>query len=438
MRRIALVAVLLSSAATPSFAQLPNASAAAFGMAGNFTAMARGYEAVAWNPANLAMPGRPLFSLGLGILGGTVGLDPIDITALNNFSGRIIDSATKAGWVDQARLSGGERIRVDGGITAAALSIGPIGIQLGSSLYTNTNFSPDAFEAVLFGNAGNSGGQPKSLDLTGTSIRAAGFTTGAASFALPLPFRLTGGFLQNERAAIAVTGKFVVGHGLVVAEDDGSTVDNDVRLIFPTISVRSKEYDYFATVPEIDYKGNAGSGMAADVSLSWSGGPLKVGVLAENVFNAFKWDTTMLAFRPGIASKNDADSAGFEQVEYGNAPQALRDIVEAQKFAPGIAVGVSFQPMGSLTLTADMKTHTGGDEAIVIGPKSHFGVGAEWRILPFIPLRAGVASVTDGWQAAVGAGLHFLGYEFGAATSIRRRGVATESGFMIGVIGIGR
>jgi hypothetical protein len=93
---------------------------------------------------------------------------------------------------------------------------------------------------------------------------------------------------------------------------------------------------------------------------------------------------------------------------------------------------------GALTLTADMKTQTGGDEAIAIGPRSHFGVGAEFRVLPFVPLRAGVASVTDGWQAAVGAGVRLLGYELGAATSIRRRGVATETGLMIGVVGIGR
>jgi hypothetical protein len=46
--------------------------------------------------------------------------------------------------------------------------------------------------------------------------------------------------------------------------------------------------------------------------------------------------------------------------------------------------------------------------------------------------------VTDGWQAAVGAGVRLLGYELGAATSIRRRGVATETGLMIGVVGIGR
>jgi len=429
MRRVGLAAVLLVGSVSSVVAQLPNASAAAFGMGGNFTAMARGYEAVAWNPANLAMLGRPFFSIGLGIGGGTAGLDPIDIKTLHSFSGRVIDSATRVTWIDQARLAGGQRLRLDGGLTPLALSVGPIGVHVGSSVYSTMNLSPDAWEAWLFGNAGNNGGQPKALDLTGTSVRSGAFTTGGLSFALPVPIQLLRGILGKESAAIGVTGKRVIGHGLIIADDIGSAVGaSNILLSFPVIA------------PDTAYNGTAGTGNAADVSFAWSAGPWKVGVLAENVFSSFKWDTTKLAYRPGTGTfvpggNNDAD---FDQQPYNVAPQSLRDIVAAQAFKPALAVGMALELMNSLTVTADMKTFTGGDEAIVIGPKSHFGVGAEWRILPFIPLRAGVASVTDGWQAGVGAGLTFLGYELGLSTSIRRRGVATESGLMIGVFGIGR
>ena len=162
-------------------------------------------------------------------------------------------------------------------------------------------------------------------------------------------------------------------------------------------------------------------------------------MLAENMFNAFKWDTTMLAFMPGTGTLDGSDNTtDFDRQPFGNAPQALRDLVTAQKFSPAFTVGAAMNLSSRLTLTADMKTSTGGDESIVIGPRSRFGVGAELRILPFIPLRAGVASVTDGGQAGLGAGFHFLGAEISAATSIRRRGAATESGVMVGVLGLGR
>jgi hypothetical protein len=292
------------------------------------------------------------------------------------------------------------------------------------------NLSPDAWEAMLFGNAGNSGGQPKNLDLTGTSIRAGAFTTGAMSLALPVPIRLPMLF-GNQHAAIGITGKFVAGHGVAFADDQGTTfAGQNITLNFPVIMPDS-------TIEDVENP--MGRGFGADVAFAWSGGPWKVGALAENVFNNFVWDTTRFSFAPGSGAFDaTSDTTDFEERPFTEAPQALKDLVANQAFKPAFAVGVAFQPMASLTLTADMKTYTGGDDAIVFGSKSHVGIGAEWRPLGFLPLRGGVASVADGWQAGAGFGLRLLGYELGLSTSIRRRGQATESGLMFGVVGIGR
>lgn len=423
-----LAAVLLSVAAPSARAQLPNASAAAHAMGGNFTAIARGYEAVAWNPANLAMPHRPLFSLGIGVFGGSAGLDPIDVKTLHSFSGQVVDSATRVSWVEQARLAGGQKGRVDGGVTPLAFSVGPVGFQVGTSAYTSVNLSPDAWEAMLFGNAGNNGGQPKTLDLTGTSVRVGALTTAALSFALPVPINLTNGILRDEHAAIGITTKYVVGNGIVVAQDLGSVLTDSLQVRFPMI------------VPDSNFSGTLGNGMGLDVGLAWSGGPWRVGLNTENVFNSFKWDTTVLASISGVGVfSTDSNSTDFgTQQPFSAAPAELRDIVTKQQFKPAVTLGAAFNVLKTLTLTADIKQSFGDDNAIQIGPKSRMGVGAEWRPVPFIPLRAGVASVTDGWQAGAGVGLRFLGYEFGASMSMRRRGSASESGLMIGLVGIGR
>ncbi|HJQ20847.1 MAG TPA: hypothetical protein VJ867_10890 [Gemmatimonadaceae bacterium] len=436
----ARVAGLVVVVSTSAVAQLPNASTAAFAMGGNFTAIARGFEAVSWNAANLAMPGRPLISFGLGILGGNAGLAPVDLNALHKFSGQVIDDATKAQWVELAKEEGGQRGEIEGSITPLALTVGPIGLQLGTSFYTNLNLSPDAWEAWLFGNAGRTGGQPKTLDLTGTSVRAAAFTTGAVSFALPIPINLTMGMLSHEKAAIGITGKYIIGNGLIVAQDLGSTVpaSGDITVDLPVIAVRT---DSLVDVPTqaSDYRGRAGSGIGADLSVAWSGGPWRAGAVFENVVNTFKWDTTMLAYMPGAGTFSpDTSDINFDQHSYSSAPQALKDIVAAQAFKPAVRIGAAMQVSRALTLTADMKTTVANKDAILVGPKSHVGVGAEWRVLPFIPLRAGVASVSDGWQAGAGVGLRLLGYELGLSTSIRQHGVARESGLMVGVVGIGR
>ncbi len=246
--------------------------------------------------------------------------------------------------------------------------------------------------------------------------------------------------LRNERAAIGITGKYIMGNMLLIGEDAGSSLGTGVMQLNLPMILPGNLILYDDDPPGTkEYDGNLGTGVGADLGLSWSGGPWRVGVSVENVYNTFKWDTTKMEFIPGTG-RIDSDTSFVRDsaIAYSNAPAALKQIVTDQAFKPGIAIGASLALSKSLTLTADVKQYTGGEEAIVFGPKSHFGVGAEWRVLPFIPLRAGVASVTDGWQAGAGAGLRLLGYEFGLATSVRRRGQAMESGLMFGIIGIGR
>ena len=63
-------------------------------------------------------------------------------------------------------------------------------------------------------------------------------------------------------------------------------------------------------------------------------------MLAENVFNAFKWDTTVLAYAPGTGGFNtDTSGTNFDRQSYSAAPKALRDIVAAQAFKPALTFG---------------------------------------------------------------------------------------------------
>jgi len=429
-RRSACCVVALLALPAVAAAQLPSASVAAHAMAGNFTAIARGYEAVAWNPANLALKGRPPFSIGLGVLGGSLGLDPVDFRALSRFSGDTVPTVTRQEWVNQARLSGGQHGRLDGGVTPIALSIASVGVHLGTTTYTNATLSPDAWEAMLFGNAGNNAGQPKEIDLTGTSVRAGVVSAVAMSAAFGLPIRFTGGIMKNEQFAIGLTGKYVMGNGIVVAQDLGSVLGTGGEL----------EFEFPMIVPDSSFNGNIGNGVGIDVGLAWSAGAWRVGLMAENVFSTFRWDTLRLAAISGVGYFSfDSSSTDFEtQRAFSEAPAALRDLVANQRYYPTISLGTAFRPMGSMTLTADFRTNLGGDDAIVVGPRTRMGVGMEWRVLSFLPLRGGVASVTDGWQAGAGFGLRFFGYELGVSSSIRRRGTANESGLMVGLMGIGR
>ena len=57
-----------------------------------------------------------------------------------------------------------------------------------------------------------------------------------------------------------------------------------------------------------------------------------------------------------------------------------------------------------LTVSADVH-HQVSEEGIALGPRSHLGVGAEWRALKLIHLRAGLGLITGGTQYSGGASL---------------------------------
>ena len=399
-------------------AQQPNASAAAYGMAGNFMGMATGYNAVAWNPAMLGM-NSPAFSLNLVSGGFTSGLDPVKLKDISDFGGKVIPAATKEAWLQQIG-TGRERGTVDVGASLIALSFGRIGLQVGGSGTAIANLNQDAAEAILYGNAGRTG-TAKNLSFNGSNASGSSFVTGAASIAIPLPFAPTG--RPGEQFSLGVTGKYIAGAAVARAQDNGSLVTPDnIAVSFPAIYTDSA------------HLGKSGSGVGIDVGLAWTDGATIIGATARNVINSFAWSTSALRFTPGTVSFDGTTSkTNFDGAPYSSAPASMRSALEAEKFQPEIAAGFAHR-MDKLTITADASTRIG--DGIEIGPKMHVGVGAELRFIPFLPLRAGVAAVSEGYQVAGGAGLRVGPVEVGFGASMRSKNNGSEYGAMISLISI--
>ena len=416
--RAVTVALALGITARGVAAQQPNASAAAFGMAGNYTAAATGSDAVAWNPAMLGM-NSPAFSLSLLSLGGVTGLNPVKLQDITDFGGKVIPNATKEAWLNRVG-AGTEQGVVDGGLSIVALSIGRIGFQVGLSGTAQVSLNQDAAEAMLYGNAGRTG-TAKNLALNGSNAGGSSFATGAASIAIPLPFTPTG--RPGEQFSLGVTGKYVHGLGIARAQDNGSLVTpNNIAVAFPAIYTDS------------NHVGSSGSGVGVDLGLAWTDGATTFGATARNVVNTFAWSTSALTSTLGTVSfDGNTSKTNFDAAPYASAPAAMRAAIEAEKFKPELAVGMAHR-MDKITLTADGSTRIG--DGIEIGPKMHVGVGAELRFIPLLPLRAGVAAITDGFQVAGGAGLHLGPFELGVAGSVRSKSKGTDYGAMFSLISI--
>lgn len=419
-RRALIGAVGALSVAAVAGAQQANASAAAYGMGNNYTAQARGYNAVAWNPANLGLSGNPGFSLAILTANVNPGLDPVDANSIANFAGKYIPSATRQSWLNSVTASNGETGAADLGVTWLAASFGSFAFQASSAAYGVAKMNPDAFEALMFGNAGKTG-TAHDLNFSGSNYRFGSFTTAAASWGKS--FTTGGNGTTGDSFAFGVTAKYVLGHVMSMASDEGSSATaSNIALKFPVVHTNFEASD--AT--------NAGSGLGADIGAAWSMAGWRVSAAAQNVINTFSWDTSKLRTRPGTASfdgtnnKTDFDTSGFSA-----APASLRQKVEENKFKPSVNVGVAREYGRDLTITADARQQFSDDNSIVIGPKTSVGVGAEYRGVPMLPLRAGASYITGGAAFSGGAGLKVGAYEFGVGVSYRS---STEIGKGLGVM----
>jgi hypothetical protein len=413
-RSIITLAVLV--AAQSASAQLPEAGTSIFSMAGNGIASARGFAAVAMNPANLGFSTNPDFSLNLITGGGTSGLDPVRLSDIAQFGGKLIPSATKEQWL-QTIGGGTETGNINGGLSIIALSIAHVAFQAGIIATGDASLNQDAAEAIVFGNAGRTG-SARNLSLNGSNANGSAFGTGAVSIGVPL--------LHTDHAgefSIGVTGKYIVGLVSGRAMDAGSSVTPDsVNVQFPAVFTDSS------------HVGNAGSGIGVDVGLAWTNGNTSFSATARNVVNTFAWSTAAFEASLGSFSFNGATSSKhFDALPYASAPLALRSALEAEKFAPEIAVGFSHQA-GNLLVAVDGSQRIG--DGIDLGPKMHVGGGAEYVALGALALRAGAAAVTDGFQVAGGFGLRIGAYELGAGVSRRSRGSAQDTGVIVSLMSI--
>ncbi len=444
-----IVSALLFLSSHIARGQLANASAAATGLSGAFTARATGYNAVFWNPANLAMPGNPGFSFTLLALDGAANLTPIDLVKLKPYTSKCsapgcndVPASVREAWIQEVATQGAEKGGLGGGVTELGFSLGSLAFQANTKIATDANLSPDAFEALLFANAGRDtvNHSIHTLQLAGSKFQAAAYSTGAVSYALPLA-----SIIPLANFAVGVTAKYTVGHFMVLALDNGSSfgtneIGNFAAVLPDTLNraqcpdtAPGKTKFCASKLPSA----NVGSGVGFDLGGAWTIPGFRFGVSVQNVVNTFKWDTTKFAERSATALFSQAGATTKKDSvdsPYASAPAALRAQVAAMKFKPVIAAGMSFDWLPQMTVSADVRQQAG--DGIEVGPKSLIAAGIEYRIIPFIPLRAGVSSMTGGFGVSGGVGVHLLGFEMGVAAYLRKRNGSQDSGGTINLFSI--
>lgn len=374
-----------------------NASAAASAMGGNYTALARNFNAVAWNPANLGMTGNSRFSLALSPQLG-IGTGPITLADLKEYEGVVVPAAVREAWLQKVIDNKGQGIGGDVELTPLAISIGSFGLSATTTVRTDGAIPAAVAELLLFGNAGRTGtaqdyvADDLALDANATS-----------TFALAYGRRL--GLFPVGEFAVGVTGKYMIGHGMASLRDNGSTITSnpiEVNLDAPLVMTDTASSSYM----------NNGSGIGLDIGASWKVGNFRAAGVVKNVFNTFAWKTDQLYYMPITATFDQSSSSSEIDtiLPIASAPAGLRAELEARIKAatpqPTLVLGGAYTGFGRLTLAADLRTRFG--DGLELGPQTQVGVGAELKLIPFVPLRGGVTALSGGMRYSGG-----IGFEFG-------------------------
>jgi hypothetical protein len=412
MRRLLLLSALL--AATPAAAQMvtPNARAAGMGFA--YGAVARGFSAGFYNPANLGQSGNPGFTLGLPMITVDYGSEPIPFQEFKDHEGEFIDDETKSDWLDRIGPDGALTIRGTADIGEIGVSIGPIAVTVGTVGSTRADLPHDAVELLLFGNAGEDGSGTDTLEFTDGTMSSWAASRVGLSIGLPIGHRLS----------IGVTGKYLAGHGLAAGRDGTAQLTPDSGYVrFPVIVLVDEDNPVQS------------DGFGVDVGMGWRSmdDRLRLGVVAYDVYNNFKWDATKGRATTGDAFVSvDSSSSDFDDVDLADATDSVRAAAERLAndaiFAPAYRLSGAYRVSGMLLVSADALFRTGNDFALGKKFGNEFAFGAEVRILPFLPLRGGIR--TQGPRTGFNGG---VGLDLGPIQIDGAVGKRTDGGWAYGV-----
>lgn len=127
-------------------------SVRAQGMAGAYTAHARGVDAALWNPANLAARGAPRLSIELAGLTAQVANNGVDLDLYNRHTGQVLSEADKQ-EILAAIPTRGLATAVDATATAVGVQVDRFAISVTGHGLGYTNLPRGVFELLLEGNA---------------------------------------------------------------------------------------------------------------------------------------------------------------------------------------------------------------------------------------------------------------------------------------------
>ncbi len=382
--RISLIFFILLAFAGAASAQQGMSNARSVAMGGAYTALARGVESPSWNPANLGLTTRKtyrinLVSFGFGLSNNSFGKEHYDL-----YNGAHLSEQDKQDIL-AAIPNDGLLFNLDTEVQALGFSFGSFAFTASGLAASDFSVSKDVADLILNGNEFE-----RMYEIGDTE----GEGYGISSFAVSTAFRLDVPAIREF--AIGISAKYLYGLAYAKVVEAASEITTDIDGVHTNGRV----------VIDRSFGGNGYAfdvGAAAKLSRRWS---VSLGV--NNVINELNWSQDTKRFTYSFR----ADSLNVERVGQSDIDSLFVDSDETididpfkTKLAPELRFGLA---RASKHFTFGFDFTQGLTQRVGVSTKPRMAMGAELRLLPFLPMRAGTSTGgKNGFSTSAGFGLDF-------------------------------
>ncbi|MFQ5823305.1 MAG: DUF5723 family protein [bacterium] len=376
------------------FAQSGISNARSVAMGGAYTALARGVEAPAWNPANLALSGENIYHFNLISVGVGFHNNSFSKKQYNLYNGRFLTPEDKQNILTSIP-SQGLRVDFDTEVQAMSISLGSFAFTATGLAASDFTLSKDIVDLVLNGNEFN---RTYNIGATG------GEGWGISSFGLSAAFPIS--IPAFHEFTLGASFKYLKGFAYGKVKEASSTIMTEVDGIHGTGRV------------VID-RALGGSGLAFDfgtaasLNKKWS-----MSLSVTNLFNFINWGYETKRFTYAFT----ADSLSIEKIEdtdidsvFSDSKQTT-DIESFNTTLPSeLRLGIA-RTTKRLLLAVDIVQGLKKRAGVSTTPK--IALGTELRLIHFFPMRAGFSiGGKRGFSSSAGFALDFSIFSWDFAVS---------------------
>ncbi len=374
--RTALAIFVISSILAAASAQGSGLSSArAVGMGGAYIGLAKGVNAPLYNPANLGLNGYREVGIGLVGAGAQIINNSFTLNDYNEYTGALLTENDKTTILNKIPVEG---LKISAVVETSAMTVamGRFVLSFNGHAATEVNLGRDALHLFLDGI-----GFEDAFDLDGMYSEAVAYASAGLSYGMPIYSSGT------RQLSIGTTVKYIRGFGYEkVTEINGG--------------VTAYEFGYAGEGVMKMNTATGGTGYGVDVGAALQlSNSYTLGASISNIISKINWDKE---------TKEYGYYFQFDTLNLDNMDNDSLVVTEEydQEIDPFSSTLPSVLRLGLANTSGKLIWAVDWEQGFRPGAgttsKPRFGFGAEYRLIGFMPLRAGFA--TGGGKGQVVSG----------------------------------